>query len=573
MKNKKIILISFLILCLLFGILYFKNEPKYIDENLYQSLLSQNLIEKAVIDKDEIWLKAKGESYVIVKDGVDIKTLLSKVPVEIKKDSTLWVFFVIFVFLIALLLSFVYFARKKELAKYPISSKTQTQTSTTNLESSNIKPVISNITFNDVAGVSEVKMELSELVDFLQNPKKYKEFGVKMPKGVLMVGPPGVGKTLIAKAVAGEAGVPFFYQSGSSFVEIYVGMGAKRVRELFSRAKMMAPSIIFIDEIDAVGKARGEMSNVERDSTLNQLLTQMDGFEDNSGVIVIAATNKIELMDPALLRSGRFDRRIFLSLPDFKDRLKILEIYMKGKNNNIDLNKIAKASVGFSGAGLETLVNEAAINALRRNSSLVEESDFYAVLNKVLLGKKKILSFNDEEKGIQATYQAAKALSAYYFDIGFEKITLIEDRFKEYEHAIRSKSELINRIKVYLAGSRAMSLIYNESYTNSQNDFLKVKELLDYMISFGMLEEPNLNEIKRELDEFLFPLKEGRKSAARLHVGAAAHTAREALSAPARRAGARQRQHEAAQARRGAVLRASARGGGASARRPRREDF
>ncbi|XAK33619.1 ATP-dependent metallopeptidase FtsH/Yme1/Tma family protein [Campylobacter coli] len=508
MKNKKIILISFLILCLLFGILYFKNEPKYIDENLYQSLLSQNLIEKAVIDKDEIWLKAKGESYVIVKDGIDIKVLLSKVPVEIKKDNTLWTFFVLFVFLIALLLSLVYFTRKKELAKYPISSKTQAQTSTTNLESSNIKPAISNITFNDVAGVDEVKMELSELVDFLQNPKKYKEFGVKMPKGVLMVGPPGVGKTLIAKAVAGEAGVPFFYQSGSSFVEIYVGMGAKRVRELFSRAKMMAPSIIFIDEIDAVGKARGEMSNVERDSTLNQLLTQMDGFEDNSGVIVIAATNKIELMDPALLRSGRFDRRIFLSLPDFKDRLKILEIYMKGKNNNIDLNKIAKASVGFSGAGLETLVNEAAINALRRNSALVEESDFYAVLNKVLLGKKKILSFNDEEKVIQATYQAAKALSAYYFDIGFEKITLIEDRFKEYEHTIRSKSELINRIKVYLAGSRAMGLIYNESYTNSQNDFLKVKELFDYMMSFDMLEEPNLSEIKKELDEFLFPLKE-----------------------------------------------------------------
>ncbi|WP_038814030.1 AAA family ATPase, partial [Campylobacter jejuni] len=328
MKNKKIILASFMVLCMLLGILYFKNEPKYIDENLYQSLLSQNLIQKAVIDKDEIWLKAEGENYVIIKDGIDIKTLLSKVPVEVKKDNTLWVFFVLLIFIIALFISLGYFARKKELAKYPISNKnhTQAQNSNINLESSHIKPVISNITFNDVAGVDEVKMELSELVDFLQNPKKYKEFGVKMPKGVLMVGPPGVGKTLIAKAVAGEAGVPFFYQSGSSFVEIYVGMGAKRVRELFSKAKMMAPSIVFIDEIDAVGKARGEMSNVERDSTLNQLLTQMDGFEDNSGVIVIAATNKIELMDPALLRSGRFDRRIFLSLPDFKDRLKILEI-------------------------------------------------------------------------------------------------------------------------------------------------------------------------------------------------------------------------------------------------------
>ncbi|ENT5928714.1 AAA family ATPase [Campylobacter jejuni] len=512
MKNKKIILASFMVLCMLLGILYFKNEPKYIDENLYQSLLSQNLIQKAVIDKDEIWLKAEGENYVIIKDGIDIKTLLSKVPVEVKKDNTLWVFFVLLIFIIALFISLGYFARKKELAKYPISNKnqnhTQAQNSNINLESSHIKPVISNITFNDVAGVDEVKMELSELVDFLQNPKKYKEFGVKMPKGVLMVGPPGVGKTLIAKAVAGEAGVPFFYQSGSSFVEIYVGMGAKRVRELFSKAKMMAPSIVFIDEIDAVGKARGEMSNVERDSTLNQLLTQMDGFEDNSGVIVIAATNKIELMDPALLRSGRFDRRIFLSLPDFKDRLKILEIYMKDKNNNVNLNKIAKASVGFSGAGLETLVNEAAINALRRNSVLVEESDFYAVLNKVLLGKKKILSFNDEEKKIQATYQAAKALSAYYFDIGFDKITLIEDRFKEYEHNIRSKSELINRIKVYLAGSRAMKLIYNESYTNSQDDFLKIKELLDYMLSFDMLEEPNLSEQKKEMDEFLNSMKD-----------------------------------------------------------------
>ncbi|MBZ7950494.1 ATP-dependent metallopeptidase FtsH/Yme1/Tma family protein [Campylobacter sp. LH-2024] len=508
MKNKKIILISFLILCVLFGILYIKNEPKYIDESLYQSLLSQNLIQKAIINSEEVLLKTKEGNYAVIKDGIDLKTLLTKVPVEIKKDNTLWI---ISIFIILIILFFLIFSflKKKEIAKYPISTnKASNLSQNTHLESSNIKPVISNITFKDVAGVDEVKMELSELVDFLQNSKKYKEFGVKMPKGVLMVGPPGVGKTLIAKAVAGEAGVPFFYQSGSSFVEIYVGMGAKRVRELFSKAKMMAPSIIFIDEIDAVGKARGEMSNVERDSTLNQLLTQMDGFEDNNGVIVIAATNKIELMDPALLRSGRFDRRIFLSLPDFRDRLRILKIYMKDKNNNVDLNKIAKASVGFSGAGLETLVNEAAINALRRNSTLVEENDFYAVLNKVLIGKKKILTFNDEEKKIQATYQAAKALSAYYFDIGFEKFTLIEDRFKEYEKNIRSKSELINRIKVYLAGSRAMNLIYNESYTNSQNDFLKIKELLEYMVNFDMIEQANLDEYKKEVDEFLSPMKE-----------------------------------------------------------------
>lgn len=506
MKNKKIIFISFVMLCVLLVLLYVKNEAKYIDEHLYRSLLSQNLIQKAVVENDKILLKAGGENYAIIKEGVDLKELLSKVPVEIKQESNvLQILFILFVFFLVLLFALLYFIRKKESKKFPIS---KTSYNPINAETQSIKPVISNITFNDVAGVDEVKIELNELVDFLKNPKKYKEFGVKMPKGVLMIGPPGVGKTLIAKAVAGEAGVPFFYQSGSSFVEIYVGMGAKRVRELFSKAKMMAPSIIFIDEIDAVGKARGEMSNVERDSTLNQLLTQMDGFEDNSGVIVIAATNKIELMDAALLRSGRFDRRIFLSLPDFKDRCKILEVYMKDKTNRVDLHKIAKISVGFSGAGLETLVNEAAINALRRNSHFVEESDFYAVLNKVLLGKKKILSFSENEKRIQASYQAAKALSAYYFDIGFEKITLIEDRFKEYENHIKSKSELINKIKVYLAGSRASLLLYNEKYTNSQNDFLKIKELLELMRSFDMFEEANLDLQKKEMDEFLHTMKD-----------------------------------------------------------------
>ncbi|KAA6226408.1 MULTISPECIES: AAA family ATPase [unclassified Campylobacter] len=507
MKNKKIIISSFLILCILLGILYFKNDAKYIDKDLYTSLLEQNLIQKAVLIDNEVLLHTRGEKYIIIKDGIDLNELLKRVPIEVNKDNSSWVLFILLFFLLILFLSTNYFLRKKELAKYPISKNLNNQNLNTNLESLNIKPVISNITFEDVAGVDEVKMELSELVDFLKNPQKYKEFGVKMPKGVLMIGPPGVGKTLIAKAVAGEANVPFFYQSGSSFVEIYVGIGAKRVRELFSRAKMTAPSIIFIDEIDAVGKVRGEMSNGERDSTLNQLLTQMDGFEDNSGVIVIAATNKIELIDSALLRSGRFDRRIFLSLPDYKDRLKILEIYMKDKKNNVNLNNIAKASVGFSGAGLETLVNEAAINALRRNSNLVEESDFYAVLNKVLLGKKKILSFNDDEKKIQATYQSAKALSAYYFDIAFEKITLIEDRFDEFEHSIKSKSELINKIKVHLAGSVAMKLIFNESYTNSQNDFAKIKEMLEFMMSFGMLDDVKLDVLKEEIEELLFPMK------------------------------------------------------------------
>lgn len=508
-KNKKIIFASLLVLCVLFGIVYIKNEPEYIDKALYQSFLDKNLIEKAILKDNEIIFKAAGSKYVIIKEGIDIDELLRKVPIELKKDYDFLFFVFILTALLAMFFSILYFARKRTNFIIQSPQNKQNQNAISNLDYSNsIKPVISNISFDDVAGVDDVKLELSEIVDFLKNPKKYKDFGIKMPKGVLMVGPPGVGKTLIAKAVAGEASVPFFYQSGASFVEIYVGMGAKRVRELFSRAKMMSPSIIFIDEIDAVGKARGEISNVERDNTLNQLLTQMDGFEDNSGVIVIAATNKIELMDPALLRSGRFDRRVFLSLPDLKDRLKILEIYMNDKKHKADLSVIAKATVGFSGAALETLVNEAAINALRREASEVEESDFFAVLNKVLTGKKKILSFSEEEKKIQATYQAAKALCAYYFDVGFDKITLIEDRFKEYEKHIKSKSELLNKIKVHLAGSCAMRLICNETYTNSQNDLLRVKELVNFMLSFDMSDDFSLDEQKKELEKYIESMKD-----------------------------------------------------------------
>ncbi len=514
-KSVKIILAAFLLLCILLGIVYVKNEPEFIDKARYEALLEQGAISEATLQGAQLILRTSSGRFAIIKEGIDMNALTLRVPVKPAKEFDSGFFVFIALGLLAMFVSAAFFARKRQADKFPIRKPAQTPVnSLDNINS--IKPVISSVSFEDVAGVDEVKVELAEIVDFLKNPQKYKEFGVKMPKGVLMVGPPGVGKTLIAKAVAGEASVPFFYQSGSSFVEIYVGMGAKRVRELFSRAKAMSPSIIFIDEIDAVGKARGDASNVERDSTLNQLLTQMDGFEDNSGVIVIAATNKIELMDPALLRSGRFDRRIFLSLPDFKDRLKILEIYMRGKKNSVNLTQIAKASVGFSGAALETLVNEAAINALRRGASQVEESDFYEVLNKVLVGKKKILTFSEDEKKIQATYQAAKALSAYYFDIGFEKITLIEDRFNEYEHHIKSKSELLNKIKVYLAGSCAMQLIYNESYTNSQSDLIKAKELLGFMLSFDMADEKLLDEQRREIQNYLAAMKDKIKSLAQI---------------------------------------------------------
>ncbi|WP_024790188.1 AAA family ATPase [Lebetimonas sp. JH292] len=318
-----------------------------------------------------------------------------------------------------------------------------------------IKPTISNVTFKDVAGISEVKEELVEIVDFLKNPEKYKSFGINLPKGVLLVGPPGVGKTLIAKALAGEAGVPFFYQSGSGFVQMYVGVGAKRVRDLFSRAKANAPSIIFIDEIDAIGKARGTLRNDEREATLNQLLTEMDGFEGSEGVIVIGATNKVELLDEALMRPGRFDRRVFVELPGLNDRMEILKVHLRGRPFKGNLENIAKMTVGFSGAALASLVNEASIYALKKGKKYIEEEDFYAVKDKVLIGKKSV---------------------------EFERISLVKDDFKEEDKEIISKTEIMNKIMVYLAGRVAVEERYNEKFSNAHMDLKKAKELAVKMI-------------------------------------------------------------------------------------------
>ncbi len=290
---------------------------------------------------------------------------------------------------------------------------------------SSITAVNSNITFKDVAGISEVKDELVEIVDFLNKPSKYLEHGVKLPKGVLLVGPPGVGKTLIARAVAGEADVPFFYQSGASFVQIYVGMGAKRVRELFMKAKATSPSIIFIDEIDAIGKKRGGKVNDERESTLNELLTQMDGFDGDSGVIVVAATNKIEVLDDALLRAGRFDRRVFINLPNIEDRKKILELYLDSKHYEFDLDKLAQETSGFSSAALATLINEALLSMIKRSSKTLEHEDIELAKNKLEFGKKETLILDETQKEILAIYQASKAY------ITKSKVSLFDEVLKK----------------------------------------------------------------------------------------------------------------------------------------------
>ena len=368
----------------------------------------------------------------------------------------------------------------------------------------------SDVSFDDVAGIKEVKEELVEIVDFLKNPAKYQRFGIKLPKGVLLVGPPGVGKTLIAKAVAGEAGVPFFYQSGAGFVQMFVGVGAKRVKSLFAKAKANAPAIIFIDEIDAIGKSRGAMRNDEREATLNQLLTEMDGFEKSEGVIVIAATNKVEMLDDALLRAGRFDRRIYVELPDLEDREEILKIYLKDKPFNGDVKDIAKMSVGFSGAALASLVNEASIYALRNNKQYISTEDFLAVKDKVLIGKKKILSYTENEKNILSYYQAAKGVIARWLEVDFDKISLVKDEFKEVDRELVSRSEIENKIQVYLSGIVCIEDIFKEKYSNASKDIQKAKELAHKMlIDYGMGDKVVSSEM--EVGEVLVQAEERAK--------------------------------------------------------------
>ena len=524
-KSKKL-MVSLMAICvviLMVLVLLLRDDTKAMDFKMYKTLLETHSIKKAVIEADEVIVWTIDAKYSIIKDGVDIKELLQYVPIEsVKENPILRDLIVIGLFFLMIFGLVLYGRKKRENDLKKEKEEKYSAFADAGLTQSAIRPTTSKYKFSDIAGISEVKEELQEVVGFLKNSSKYKKMGITLPRGVLLVGPPGVGKTLIAKAVAGEAEVPFFYQSGASFVQIYVGMGAKRVRELFSYAKANAPSIIFIDEIDAVGKARGGMRNDERESTLNELLTQMDGFEDSSGVIVIGATNKIDVIDEALLRSGRFDRRVFIPMPDISDRVKILGIYLKGKPFKGDVKNIAKMSVGFSGAALATLVNEAAINALREDREIINEEDFVAVRQKVLLGKRKVLNFSDEEKKIQSHYQAAKALCAYWFEIDFDKITIVNDRLKDLDMEIESKTQMFSKIKVYLAGIAITKIKYNETFSNSTDDLLRAREIAKnmselYGMGRGLVPHPDdvattLDEAKNEVEKFLLgmnaPLEE-----------------------------------------------------------------
>jgi len=466
-----------LVILLLFSI--FRDTSTLITRSQADKLDANKTIKKITVNGEYLYFTTPQQTFRIYKEVIDYPKYYAKYPVEIKEREN-WLIWVLSIFILAIL-AYYLFSNKQPLSIFSSPKKAPNDSNDTADEP--IRAISSSVRFKDVAGIIDVKEELEEIIDFLKSPQKYTNFDIRLPKGVLLVGPPGVGKTMIAKAVAGEAAVPFFYQSGASFVHMYVGMGAQRVSTLFQTAKQNAPSIIFIDEIDAIGKSRGGRQNDEREATLNQLLTEMDGFEESSGVMVIAATNKIDVLDEALLRAGRFDRRIFVSLPDMQERINTLELYLSKKMHNVDISEIAKMSVGFNFASLATWVNEAAMHALKNHKRMIESSDFEAVKDKVMVGKKRLLTLDENERAIQATYQGAKALVATWYDIGFEKIGIASERFEEFDYTILAKSKLLHRIKVDLAGTIATQKKYKEVFTNSSKDIVHAKDLAQKVIN------------------------------------------------------------------------------------------
>ena len=361
------------------------------------------------------------------------------------------------------------------------------------------------VTFEEVAGLRNVKKELQEIVDFLRTPEKYTRLGAKIPKGVLLIGPPGTGKTLLARAVAGEAGVPFFSISGSEFIELFVGVGASRVRELFEEAKKNAPCIIFIDEIDAVGRSRGAGlggGHDEREQTLNQILSEMDGFETHQAVIVLAATNRPDVLDAALVRPGRFDRQVVVERPQKEGRRAILKVHTRQipLHDDVDLEAVARGTIGFSGADLENLANEAALNAARENKNIITKEDFDTAKDKILLGTLRDETLSEKERKLTAFHEAGHALLAMLLPGAdpVHSVTIVPrgralgvtQQLPAEEIHSYSRTYLMNRIVILLGGRAAEEIVFNESTTGAENDLEQATKLIERMICrWGMSEK------------------------------------------------------------------------------------
>ena len=462
-------------------------------------------VKQITVQEDKLVVETKKATVVVIKEpGSNVYELfknagvsLEQTKVAIKDNSGIerWGGLLINVLPIVLMIAFFYFLfRQARGAQESIFSFGQSKAKLFNKD-------LPKTTFADVAGVDEAKQELTEIVDFLKNPGKYKAMGARTPKGVLMVGPAGTGKTLLARATAGEAGVAFFSIAGSEFMEMLVGVGASRVRDLFLTAKKAQPAIIFIDEVDAIGRKRGigiMGGHDEREQTLNQILVEMDGFTPNEQLIVMAATNRPDVLDPALVRPGRFDRRVVLELPDLAGRKSILTIHAKGKPfvEKIDWDRVAKRTVGFSGADLENMLNEAAILAARLEKKAIDMSDLEEAATKVKLGPEKKRLQSDEDKKMTAYHEAGHALVSWFMPHmdPIHRISIVSRGFslghtmmEPLERVHETKTYLLEQITVMLGGRAAESLVFGEITTGASDDIAKATKLARAMvIQLGM---------------------------------------------------------------------------------------
>jgi cell division protease FtsH len=515
-KNILFVILFFLIISSVFA-LFFQSPDKEKEISLTQLVkdINQEQIKEVTVSGNVLEityqndLKVKSEketdsslSQSLINYGVD-SGKLAKVNIKTKEESSFWAWVgpILFTMLPLLLFVFFFWSFFKQ-AKGNAAQAFDFSKARARLFGADGHPK-QKITFKDVAGQKEAKEELKEIIDFLKNPKKYLQIGARIPRGVLLLGPAGVGKTLLARAVAGEANVPFFSISGSEFVEMFVGVGAARVRDLFNTAKKAAPSLLFIDELDAVGRQRGAGlggGHDEREQTLNQILVEMDGFERETNVIIIAATNRGDILDPALLRPGRFDRKVILDLPDLEDREAILKIHCQGKplSSDIDLREVAERTPGFSGADLANVVNEGAILAARKNKNQVAQKDLLESIEKVLLGpERKSHILSKKEKRITAFHEAGHALVSSSLPDAepIRKISIVARgmaagytlKMPAEEKKIKSKTEFSTELATLLGGYCAEKIKFGEITTGSSNDLERASDLARRIVKdYGM---------------------------------------------------------------------------------------
>ncbi len=522
-----IVMVVLILINLIVAPMIEKGKIEEVDYGKFMTAINNKKIEKVQIEDNQIMFTQKGNETVYKTGLMDDPTLTQRLydsGAKFSKDiteETSPVLSAILSFVIPLLI-FIWLGRY--MSKKLVEKTGGKNSMAFGMGKSNAKVYVpsteGDIKFDDVAGEEEAKENLQEIVDYLHNPAKYSEVGASMPKGVLLVGPPGTGKTMLAKAVAGEANVPFFSISGSEFVEMFVGMGASKVRDLFSQAKEKSPCIVFIDEIDAIGKKRDNQlsTNDEREQTLNQLLTEMDGFGGNNGVIILAATNRPESLDPALTRPGRFDRRVPVELPDLKGREDILRVHAKKIKlaDNVDFHTIARMAAGASGAELANIINEAALRAVRQKRRAVTQADLEESIEVVIAGyQKKNAVLSDKEKCVVAYHEIGHALVAALQtnSAPVQKITIIPRtsgalgytmQVEQGDKYLMTKEEIENKICTFTGGRAAEEIIFNEITTGASNDIEQATKLARAMITrYGMSDDFDMVAMETVTNQYL----------------------------------------------------------------------